>query len=74
MYKRDARDHFRTLTAVAKALGISRSAVAQWPDVVPEGMAYKLQVITGGRLQVAAHLYKSRHGTRRPKPTVNAHE
>jgi hypothetical protein len=68
MLKEDARQHFGTLTAVGKAIGISRSAVAQWPDVVPEGMAYKLQVITGGRLQVAPHLYPSRRGTRRPKP------
>jgi hypothetical protein len=39
-------------TKVAEALDISRQAVLAWPDRVPEGSAYKLQVITAGRLRV----------------------
>ena len=40
-----------------RVLGISRQAVDQWGEVVPEGSAYKLQVITGGRLQVDPSCY-----------------
>jgi DNA-binding transcriptional regulator YdaS (Cro superfamily) len=46
----DAIKYFGTRTALAKALGISKQAVAQWGETVPEGRAYQLQVITGGQL------------------------
>jgi transcriptional regulator with XRE-family HTH domain len=42
---------------VAAALGITRQAVEQWPDIVPEGSAYKLQAITAGDLKVDPALY-----------------
>ena len=49
--------------AVAAALGISRQAVEKWDTAVPEGSAYKLQAITGGKLQVDPRLYrKARRG------------
>jgi DNA-binding transcriptional regulator YdaS (Cro superfamily) len=67
MRKVDVKKHFKSYNAAAKALGISRSAVHQWPDRVPQGAAYKLQVITGGRLQVRAEMYPSQAGTRVPK-------
>jgi len=44
--------YFGNGARVAKALGIKRQAVDQWPDVVPEGRAYKIQVITRGALTV----------------------
>lgn len=44
-------------TKVAEALNISRQAVLQWPDPIPEGAAYKLQVITAGRLRVDPAAY-----------------
>lgn len=46
----DAIRHFGTQSALAKALGISKQAIAQWGERVPEGRAYQLQVITGGQL------------------------
>jgi len=56
MRKNDVLKHFdpegSTLQATADALGITKSAVSQWHDVIPEGMAYKLQVMTAGRLCV----------------------
>jgi hypothetical protein len=67
MRKIDVKKHFKTYNAAARALGISRSAVHQWPARVPEGQAYKLQVLTGGRLQVRADMYPSQAGTRVPK-------
>jgi hypothetical protein len=58
MLKADVLKHFETLEGVANALQISKSAVSQWGEVVPEGTAYKLQVLTGGRLQVKPALYE----------------
>lgn len=57
MRKAAAIEHFGSAVALAEALNISKGAVSQWGDTVPEGSAYKLQVITGGRLQVIASLY-----------------
>lgn len=38
--------------AVARALGITRSAVNQWRDLVPLDKALRLQAITNGVLSV----------------------
>lgn len=57
MKTKAAMDHFKTQVVLAKALGISQQAVAKWGDLVPKGSAYKLQVITGGILQVNESLY-----------------
>ena len=37
---------------VADALDITRQAVEQWGRVVPQGSAYKLEVLTKGKLKV----------------------
>ncbi len=59
MLKKTALDHFGGSAAqVAKAIKRTTQAVNDWPDVVPEGMAYKLQVVTGGKIQVDAALYE----------------
>lgn len=60
MLKSTVKRHFESLEAIAQALGITRSAVSQWPEVVPEGAAYKLQFITGGKLQVVQSMYPTR--------------
>jgi transcriptional repressor of cell division inhibition gene dicB len=60
MLKVDVLTHFGSQRAAAKALGISIAAVSGWGDVVPEGSAYKLQVITGGVLRVDPALYADR--------------
>lgn len=51
MLKKDAINHFRSVAALAAALGISRSAVYQWREVVPESSSWKLQALTGGALR-----------------------
>lgn len=53
MKKQTAIQHFGSLTAVAKALGISVQAVHAWPEEIPIGRAYQLQVVTGGQLKAA---------------------
>jgi hypothetical protein len=60
MKKAEAVAHFGSELKLAAALKISKQAVNKWPDVVPEGTAYKLQVLTGGRLQVDPSLYRKR--------------
>lgn len=57
MRKADVIAHFKTGKATAEALGISPQAVSKWPEIVPEGMAYKLQVITAGHLRVDPAAY-----------------
>ena len=72
MLKSDVHSHFGTLEAVGKAVGISKQGVWMWPRIVPEGHAYKLQVITHGALQVDPLLYVKRVRLRRRKP-MTAH-
>lgn len=57
MRKSDVLAHYGSSNEVAKALDISRQAVEKWPAVVPEGSAYKLQVITNEALRVDPALY-----------------
>ena len=60
MYTDDAVQHFGGRRQLAQALGISRQAVEQWGKLVARGMAYRLQVMTGGRLVVDEAKYKRR--------------
>lgn len=58
MLKEDVKKHYGgTLEAVGRAMGISKSAVSQWPDLVPELWAYKIQALTKGKLRVDPKLY-----------------
>jgi DNA-binding transcriptional regulator Cro len=45
--------------AVARAIGYTRSAVQQWPEIIPEAAAYRLERATGGDLKVDPSLYQS---------------
>jgi transcriptional repressor of cell division inhibition gene dicB len=38
--------------ALAEYLGISDKAIYQWGEFVPRGTAYRLQVMTAGKLRV----------------------
>jgi len=51
MRREDVVQFFGSQRAVAKVLGITEQAVSQWPEIVPLGRQYALQVLTGGRLQ-----------------------
>jgi len=59
--------HFGTEQGVADALGISRQAVNLWKhaenQLVSEGMAYKIQVITAGRMRVDPAIYRRKRMT-----------
>lgn len=51
MKTQEAIDHFGTPAALAEALGITREAIYQWGDEVPEARQYQLHLLTGGKLQ-----------------------
>lgn len=49
----DAIQHFGgKKIELARALGLSPSAITQWGDTVPELRQYQLERITGGALKV----------------------
>ena len=60
MLKQTAIDHFGGAAALARALGRTPSAVTEWGEIIPEGMAYKIQVITAGILQVDPTMYQKK--------------
>lgn len=61
MLTRKALEHFGDKYKLADALSISRQAVEQWGEYVPEGTAYKLQVMTAGVLRVDPLAYHKVH-------------
>lgn len=59
MYKSDVLRHFGgNQTAVAKAIGRTKSAISQWPEIVPLKSAIKLQAATHGALPLDMSLYE----------------
>jgi transcriptional regulator with XRE-family HTH domain len=59
MLKSDVYAHFKSSPrAIARTLGISRSAVQQWPKVVPLKSALKLEALTKGALRVDMSAYE----------------
>jgi transcriptional repressor of cell division inhibition gene dicB len=57
MKKQTVIKHFGGVVATAKALGIKHQAVSQWRDPIPEGSAYKAQVVSRGKLKVDPAVY-----------------
>lgn len=58
MFKTDLIKHFGSQQAAAAALDVTKQAVNGWGDIIPEGMAYKAQVVTGGALKVDPSVYR----------------
>lgn len=65
MQKSAVLEHFGTVTATAKALGISHVAVSKWDETIPQGRAYQIEVLTGGKLKASA-----RSTPQQPTPCV----
>ncbi|QEY25813.1 Cro/CI family transcriptional regulator [Neisseria zalophi] len=68
MLTKDVIDFYGTKIAVARALGISPSAVTQWKEIVPEKQAYRIQGLTGGKLKINPQLYQSQEALKVKKP------
>jgi len=43
--------YFGSKAALARALGINKGAVSQWGETIPQGRAYQIEVLTGGKLK-----------------------
>lgn len=50
--------HFGSKNKLAKALGISRPAVAKWKEFIPSGRAYQIEVLTQGKFQAKDLVYR----------------
>jgi hypothetical protein len=58
MRKADVIEFFGgTEPATAAALGVTKQAVHGWGEIVPEGIAYKVQVISKNKLLVDPKVY-----------------
>lgn len=57
MKKEKVLEYFGGKFETAKAIGVTRQYVGQWPDIIPMGMAYKIEVVTKGLLKVDPALY-----------------
>lgn len=51
MKKADVLDHFGGVTKTAIALGINKATVSCWGETVPQGRAFQIEVMTGGKLK-----------------------
>lgn len=53
MKTQDAADHFGSRVKLAKALGITPSAVTGWGDHPPITRQYQIQVLSKGKLKAS---------------------
>jgi DNA-binding transcriptional regulator YdaS (Cro superfamily) len=51
MKTKDAILHFGSKSQLAKTLGLTKGAISQWPDDVPELRAYQIERLTKGKLK-----------------------
>ena len=63
MFKTTVVKFYGSQQGAASFLGITRQAVNQWPELIPERAALSLAFKTGGRLPYDPKLYARRHKT-----------
>ncbi|ABS09497.1 MAG: Cro/Cl family transcriptional regulator [Gammaproteobacteria bacterium] len=51
MKTKDAISHFGNKLKLAEALSVTKSAISQWGEDVPELRAYQIERLTGGELK-----------------------
>lgn len=48
-------EHFGgTQMALAKALGVTHSAISQWEGVIPESRAFEIEVLSAGKFKASS--------------------
>ena len=52
MYKSDVIKFFGNQVLTGRALGVTKSAVSQWKEVIPEAVAYRAQRVSRNKLKV----------------------
>lgn len=61
MKKQHVIDYYGSTTKVAQALGVERSTVHRWKELVPIKTALEIQKLTDGRLMVNTQDYIGRN-------------
>jgi len=61
MHKSVVIEYYETQAKVAAALGITRSGVSFWSDLIPEKQAMRLERITEGELKYDPSLYENKN-------------
>lgn len=51
MKKHEAVRHYGGVVQLAVALGIKPQSVSQWGETIPQGRAYQIELMTGGKLK-----------------------
>lgn len=51
MKKNEAVKHYGGVVQLAAALGIKPQSVSQWGETIPQGRAYQIELMTGGKLK-----------------------
>lgn len=59
MLKKTVLEYFNGVTPLAKKLNLTRGAISQWGEIIPEKNAYRIQEITEGELKVNPKLYRN---------------
>jgi len=57
MLKTEAISFYGSLSELARALGIQKSAISRWKKYVPLRRAMQLEAMSKGRLQLRADVY-----------------
>lgn len=60
MNTKEVIQYFGSQSAAARALGITRSAISQWGELVPLATAARLEKLTYGRLKLNIDSYPQR--------------
>ena len=59
MKKSEVVAYFGNQTKLAEALGVNKSSISQWPDIIPEKQAFRIERITKGKLKYDPKLYNT---------------
>jgi transcriptional repressor of cell division inhibition gene dicB len=57
MNKQTVIDYFGGITKAASTLGIAHTSIIGWQEIIPEGMAARLDRITNGELKYDHEFY-----------------
>lgn len=57
MQKKEVIKYFGSVQKMADALGVTRQMIYLYADILPEMIAYKIEVITNGALRVVGSDY-----------------
>lgn len=60
MNKTAVIEYFGSHRKAAEALGLTSQAISMWKNPIPEGVAYKVQVMSKGKLRVDPTVYAPR--------------